>query len=147
MKGIAVAKKVDRFVLDCSVALAWCFHDEQDPYADAIAGRFPAIDVVVPSLWHLEIANVFVVGERRGRSTQADTLTWTGFLSSLPVTVDGETVARAWADTLSLARAHNLTAYDAAYLELALRLGLPLATLDSQLKSAAQAAGVPLYQP
>src|SRR5690348_14306127 len=136
-------KKVDRFVLDCSVALAWCFHDEQDPYADAIAARFPAADIVVPSLWHLEIANVFVVAERRGRSTQADTLTWTGFLSALPIAVDSETVARAWADTLSLARAHDLTAYDAAYLELTLRLGLPLATLDAQLKAAAQAVGAP----
>jgi predicted nucleic acid-binding protein len=142
-----VAKRVDRFVLDCSVALAWCFHDEQDPYADTIAARFPAVDIIVPSLWHLEIANVLVVAERRGRSAQSDTLTWTGFLSSLPITVDGETVARAWTDTLSLARAHDLTAYDAAYLELALRLGLPLATLDAQLKSAAQTVGVPLYQP
>jgi predicted nucleic acid-binding protein len=142
-----MAKTVDRFVLDCSVALAWCFHDEQDPYADAIAARFPAVDLIVPSLWHLEIANIFVVAERRGRATQADTQTWLGFLTSLAVTVDGETVTRAWADTLSLARAHNLTSYDAAYLELALRLGIPLATLDSQLKSAAQAVGVPLYRP
>jgi predicted nucleic acid-binding protein len=142
-----VARKVDRFVLDSSVALAWCFHDEQDPYADAIAARFPAVDIVVPSLWHLEIANVFVGAERHGRSTQSDTQNWTQFLSSLPIAVDPETVARAWTDTLSLARAHDLTSYDASYLELALRLGLPLASLDKQLKSAAQAAGVPLYQP
>jgi len=65
----------------------------------------------------------------------------------LPVTVDEETAARAWADTLNLARAHDLTAYDAAYLEPALRLGLPLATLDDKLKAACAAAGVPVFKP
>jgi predicted nucleic acid-binding protein len=136
----------DRLVLDSSIALAWCFADEKDPYADAIAASFPAVEATVPSLWPLEIANALVVGERRGHNTQADTTKWTGFLSPLPIAVDGETTARAWTDTVSLARSQNLSAYDAAYLELALRLGLPLATLDGKLKAAATAAGVPLYQ-
>src|SRR5262245_34463860 len=131
----------DRFVLDGSVALAWCFHDEADPYADAIAARFPNVEAVVPTIWHLEIANALLMGERRKRSMQADTANWTAFLNSLPIAVDDETTARAWADTLSLARAQDLSAYDAAYLELAMRRRLPLATIDDKLKAAAAAVG------
>jgi predicted nucleic acid-binding protein len=70
---------------------------------------------------------------------------WLGFLAALPITVDEETKAHAFADTTYLARSHNLSAYDAAYLELAMRRGVPLATLDEQLKDAARAVGVPLY--
>src|SRR6185437_1213302 len=97
-------------------------------------------------LWHLEVANVLLVGERRGRCSQADTTQWLSYLSGLPIVVDGATEARAWSDTVSLARQHGLTAYDAAYLELAMREGVSLATLDDPLRAAAQAAGVPIYQ-
>ncbi|MBX6314439.1 MAG: type II toxin-antitoxin system VapC family toxin [Isosphaeraceae bacterium] len=69
-----------QFVLDSSIALAWCFADENDACADAIAAQFPSIEAFVPSLWPLEIANVLLLGERRGRSTQADTAHWTSFL-------------------------------------------------------------------
>jgi predicted nucleic acid-binding protein len=137
----------DRFVLDGSVALAWLFHDEQDPYADAIVAKLPAVEMLVPRLWHLEVANVLLVGERRGRCTAADVTTWLGYLSALPVVVDAETEARAWADTVALARRNDLTEYDAAYLELALRTRLPLATLDRKLKSAAVAVGISLHGP
>jgi predicted nucleic acid-binding protein len=137
----------DRFVLDGSVTLAWLFHDEQDPYADAIIGKLPHLEMLVPRIWHLEVANVLLVGERRGRCSQADTTSWLGFLSALPILVDGSTEARAWSDTINLARQQSLTEYDAAYLELALREGLPLATLDSKLEAAATAVGVPRYQP
>jgi predicted nucleic acid-binding protein len=144
-----MAKKVktEGFVLDCSVAMAWCFHDEKNPYADAVATCLPDVEAFVPSLWPLEVANALLMGERRKRSTQADTGSWLAFLSSLPVSVDAETAARAWGDTLNLARPHNLSIYDAAYLELALRRGLALATLDGKLKAAATAVGVPLYIP
>lgn len=137
----------DRFVLDGSVALAWLFHDEQDPYADAIVAKLPSVEMLVPRLWHLEVANVLLVGERRGRCTAADVTTWLGYLSALPVVVDAETEARAWADTIALARRNDLTEYDAAYLELALRTRLPLATLDRKLKSAAVAIGISLHGP
>jgi predicted nucleic acid-binding protein len=137
----------DRFVLDGSVTLAWLFHDEADPYADAIVARLPALEMLVPRLWHLEIANVLLVGERRGRCSQADTTSWLSYLAALPIVVDGATEARAWAETLNLARQEGLTAYDAAYLELALREGVPLATLDAKLRTSAQALGVALYQP
>jgi predicted nucleic acid-binding protein len=144
-KGFAM-NATGRLVLDSSIALAWCFADEKNAYADAIAALFPSVEATVPGLWPLEIANILVVGERRGRNTQADTAQWTRFLGSLPIVVDDETTARAWSDTVNLARSHNLSAYDACYLELALRLGLPLATLDTKLKAAATTAGVAFYQ-
>src|SRR5262245_56531231 len=113
----------DRLVLDSSIALAWCFSDEKDSYADATARLLPKLEAVVPSLWFLEMANAFAVGERRSRCTQADTVHWTSFLASLPILIDDQTAGRAWSDTLNLARLQNLSAYDASYLELSLRLG------------------------
>jgi predicted nucleic acid-binding protein len=136
-----------RFVLDGSVALAWLFHDEHDPYADAIIAMLPNVEMIVPRLWHLEIANVLLVGERRGRCTAADTSRWLSYLSRLPIVADGETENQAWSATVGLARQHRLSAYDAAYLELAIRQGVSLATLDDSLQSAAQAAGVAIYRP
>lgn len=135
----------DRFVLDGSLALAWYFADEADPYADAVARGLVTREALVPSLWRLEIANALVVGERRKRSTQAQAAAFVARLEQLPIVIDGETDARAWGETLRLARAHILSAYDAAYLELAMRRGLPLASLDDQLKAAAAAVGVPPF--
>ena len=132
-------------VLDGSVALAWCFADEADSYADAIARRLSQLQVVVPVLWYIELANALLMGERRKRSLPADTAKWLAYLRALPVAVDDEAAAHAWSDILALARSHGLSAYDAVYLELALRRGLPLATLDRQLQKAAKVAGVPLY--
>jgi predicted nucleic acid-binding protein len=137
----------DRFVLDGSVTLAWLFQDEKDPYADAIIARLPHLEMVVPRLWRLEVANVLLVGERRRRCSQADTTQWLSYLAGLPITVDPGTESRAWSDTINLARQHQLSEYDAAYLELALREGIPLATLDARLQAAASAAGVARYQP
>jgi len=135
------------FVLDGSLALAWYFKDEADPYADAVAARFPSARALVPVNWPLEVANAVLMGERRQRGTQAQAAKWLGYLGSLPIAVDEETNERAWDELLSLGRAHRLSAYDAAYLELALRRGLPLATLDDKLKAAASAAGVPSFVP
>ena len=132
-------------VIDSSISIAWCFPDEQDEYSQIVLDALASEQAHVPDLWHHEVANTLIVGERRKRSTQANTVTWLGFLSSLPIAVDDETKAHAFGNALSLARDHNLSAYDAAYLELALRRGLPLATLDDKLKAAAQAGGVPLY--
>jgi predicted nucleic acid-binding protein len=132
-------------VIDSSVAIAWCFPDEQDTYSQSVLDALASEKAIVPNLWHLEVANTLVVGERRKRSTQADTVTWLGFLSSLPIEIDEHTKAHAFGDTVSLAREQGLSVYDAAYLELAMRRGLPLATLDDKLKSAAKATGVSLY--
>ncbi len=89
---------------------------------------------VVPGLWQLEVGNAWLVGERRKRCTEGDTARWIGFLKALPITVDDETGTHAWGEVLRLSRTHNLSTYDAAYLELAVRRGLPLATLDERLK-------------
>ena len=135
------------FVLDGSVALAWYFKDEADPYADAVAARLPSARAAVPQIWHLEVANALLMGERRQRSTEAQAARWLYYLRSLPITVDEETGSRAWDEVLRLARGHRLSAYDAAYLELAVRRSLPLATLDDKLKAAASALGVPTFVP
>lgn len=134
------------FVLDGSVTMVWGFEDEADEYAEAILERMPDLQAHVPSLWPLEVANALLVGERRRRITSAETARFLAILDAFPITVDDQTVAHAWADTMHLARAHNLSSYDAAYLELAIRLGLPLAALDGKLKTAAGAMGVPLFE-
>lgn len=139
--------KMEEFVLDGSVALAWYFKDEAHPYANAVAASFPSARAVVPVIWPLEIANAVLMGERRGRSTEAQAVRWLGYLRALPISVDDETIAHTWDDVLSLARPHRLSAYDATYLELALRRNLPLATLDKELKKAAAAIGIAEYKP
>jgi predicted nucleic acid-binding protein len=137
--------KPTAFILDGSVTLAWFFEDESDAYADAVQDSLTKAVAIVPALWHLEVANALLVGERRKRTTAAKVTHFLTLLSALPITVDDETAARAWSDTLALARAHSLSAYDAAYLELALRQGLPLATLDEPLREALRAVGGILY--
>lgn len=135
----------ERLVLDGSLTLAWYFSDEVDPYADAVAKGLASREALVPSLWRLEIANTLIIGERRKRSTEAQAAAFLARLEVLPIVIDDETDARAWSETIRLARTHTLSAYDAAYLELAMRRGLPLASLDDQLKAAAKAVGVPLF--
>jgi len=133
------------FVVDSSIAIAWCFPDEQDAYSQSVLDALATEPAVVPHLWHLEVANTLLVGERRKRSTQANTIQWMSFLSSLPITVDEHTNTHAFGAITTLGRSQNLSAYDAAYLELAMRRGLRLATLDDTLKAAAKAVGVILY--
>ena len=140
-------RKPEGFILDASVALAWCFSDEADPYADAVARKLPHVGAVVPVIWHLEVANALVVGERQGRCDQADTSSWTTYLSALPITVEDQHGPRVFRDVMALARARNLSVYDASYLELARRRDLPLATLDGRLKDAAAAVGVEPFDP
>lgn len=133
------------FVLDNSVVMAWSFEDEANPYADTVLDAFQASRAIVPTLWPLEVANALLVGERRKRITQADSLRWVQILGALPIAIDDATNRHVWTLTLSLARDQVISAYDAAYLELAVRLNLPLATLDKKLKDAATAVGVSLF--
>jgi predicted nucleic acid-binding protein len=144
-KGRATKPRIG-FVLDNSIVMAWSFEDESDEYADAVLDRLANASAVVPALWPLEVANALLMGERRKRSTQAETIKWIGILASLPIVIDSETNTHAWRDTLSLARGLNLTAYDAAYLELAIRRNLPLATIDRKLRIAAEAVGIALLK-
>lgn len=135
------------FVLDCSLAVAWFFEDGTNGYAQAVEDSLPTAAAIVPTLWPLEVANALLMGERRKRATEAKVTTFLNLLTALPITMDEETASRAWQHSLLLARSHRLSVYDATYLELSLRHGLPLATLDDNLAAAATAAGVPAYQP
>jgi predicted nucleic acid-binding protein len=131
------------FVLDSSVTLSWYFDDELTPATDALLDQLNNSGrAVVAGHWALEICNTLVMAERRKRSTVADSSHFLDILAALPIETDQETAAKATTVTLSLARTHGLTIYDSAYLELAMRNGLPLATLDKQLREAAKKIGV-----
>ena len=132
------------FVLDNSVALAWCFEDEQTPAIIAILDRLTEAGAVVPQLWPIEAVNGLLTAERRGRITGAERQRLANFMRALPISVDEQTASQAWTATAHFAEQHQLTAYDATYLELAVRLGLPLATNDKALIAAAKAVGVTL---
>ncbi|MBM9595089.1 type II toxin-antitoxin system VapC family toxin [Roseitranquillus sediminis] len=131
-------------VLDGSAALAWCFADETTPAVDAVMDQVAEAGAVVPAIWRLEVANGPQAGLRRSRLDAERRDAMLAALADLPIGADPETDRHAWTATLRLADRHALTLYDASYLELALRLGLPMATLDKALRSAADTAGVPL---
>ncbi|MFM6127779.1 MAG: type II toxin-antitoxin system VapC family toxin [Sphaerospermopsis kisseleviana] len=130
------------YVLDVSLSCAWGFADEASEEAWAVLERLEAGRAHVPALWLWETANVLVQAERRGRITPAAIRSFLGLLEALPISIDPPSIGTAWHDCLALARSHRLTAYDAAYLELALRRGLPLATRDKALQEAARREGV-----
>lgn len=130
------------FVVDASMALAWHFEDEAGPGPSAIFLRAVDESLVVPSHWFKEIANAALMGERRGRATPAQTASFAKRLGELDVIIDDDGAADVFERILPLARAHRLTVYDTLYLELAERLGLPLATLDEELVTAAAKIGV-----
>ena len=129
-------------VIDSSAALSWCFEDEASPESDASLEQVRDQGAVVPGLWHLEVANVLLQAERRGRITTGDVTMRLELIAELPIATDNETTARAWREILALARAEGLTTYDATYLELAIRRGFPLMTRDAALIAAAGRSGV-----
>ena len=129
------------FVLDASVCLAWCFEDESSSYADGILERLRSGEAFVAPIWGFEIANGLVVAERRGRIGPGDAGGLIEAILSLPIAVDPMSRRQSMAGTHRLARKHGLSAYDAAYLEVATRQGLPLATLDARLAHAAEEEG------
>ncbi len=132
------------FVLDNSVALAWCFEDEQTPAISALLDRLVETGASAPMLWPLEALNGLLVAERRRRIDATARAAYAAFLSELPVRIDSQTVDQVWGATAVLAAQFGLTVYDAAYLELAQRRQLPLATLDKQLRVAAGAISIRL---
>ncbi len=127
------------FVLDASVTACWAFDDEDHPLAALAIERMRTDEAHVPALWWFEVRNILIVNERRGRLTVDHTATFLRALSRLGIAVDTSPDEAA---ILALARRHRLTVYDAAYLELARREALPLATLDSALAAAARAEGL-----
>ena len=132
------------FVIDASVALAWCFDDEATEATRALLDRFEDEHAEVPSLWHLELANALAVGERNKRITPARTSQFIALIGELPIVIDEQTPNVALSTVLDLARSEQLSAYDASYLELAMRRGVPLATKDDDLVRAARRVGVTL---
>jgi predicted nucleic acid-binding protein len=133
---------LSELVVDASVALAWCFPDEASAYADRVLVALKGQTLVVPAVWGLEVANGLVVGERRKRLKQPEILRFVALLEGLAILQDGAEVTEALHNVLPLARHYGLSAYDAAYLELAIRYGAPLATLDGDLRKAARRAGI-----
>jgi len=135
---------MERFVLDNSIVMAWCFEDESNALADTVLEQMETKLAIVPAIWPLEVGNVLLVAERRGRLSEADSARFLTMLSSLPIQSEIETRQRAMSDILFLAREHKLSSYDASYLDLAMREGVPLATLDKGLKRAATQCQVSL---
>lgn len=130
-------------VLDASVVMAWTIPDEaQVGRAKAVMQQVTGDGAVVPGLWRLEVGNALLMAERRGRLHAPQLADALRFLEALPIETDPETGLHAWTASAILARRHRLSLYDACYLELALRLGLPLASFDTALLVAAGAEGV-----
>jgi predicted nucleic acid-binding protein len=130
------------FVVDCSIAMAWLFHDEATPKTTALLNRLAIETALVPAWWFIEITNVLAMAERKGRITPTHSDAFIADLSKLGLERDDEAPNRAFTTLLPLCRAHRLTSYDAIYLELAIRHRLPLATLDDDLRRTAKKLGV-----
>lgn len=134
-----------QFVPDASLTLAWCFEDETTASTDALLTRLKAGDeATVPTHWPLEVSNALLAAIRRNRITWGKAFRFFDDLRSLPIRIDLDSTRTAFRDIFVLAEEHTLTIYDAAYLELAIRKRLPLATLDKDLQRAARSAAVPL---
>ncbi len=134
------------FVLDASVALAWYFEDEPSEYASRVLNRIKEDPAIAPSIWPLEMANALAVARRTGRIADAQIRRTVSGIERLGIAVLEITVTVALGPLLERAVATGLTAYDAAYLELALREGVPLATLDRRFAAAAKRLGVDLLE-
>lgn len=134
------------FVLDTSVAMAWCFEDETNPYADAVLDSLIDNAALAPSIWPLEVGNVLLVAERRKRMSQSESMRFLELLSSLPIKIESFSEQRMFEAVLNLARKQRLSSYDATYLDLAMQTGLKLATLDQSLRKAADRCGMAIYR-
>jgi predicted nucleic acid-binding protein len=134
---------VSRFVLDASVVLTWCFPDENTDLAERVADQFKQGDTAMaPSFWPQEVLNALLAGEKRKRISREMIRSFLDDLAALPVTLEQMPPGIVFDRIQTLSRQHGLTAYDAAYLDLALENGLPLATLDEALARACRNAGV-----
>jgi predicted nucleic acid-binding protein len=130
------------FIIDCSITMTWCFGDEATPASSAILDRLEREAVLVPAHWYLEVTNVLAMAEKRKRISAAKSQEFLALLTTLEIDVDEEPARHAFLKLLPLCRTHRLTSYDAAYLELAIRRQLPLASLDDELCASARMLGV-----
>lgn len=136
-----------RFVVDNSVVMAWCFEDEESDFAEKVLDSLEEGQALVPAIWPLEIGNVLLVAERKKRLSQADRVRFLTLVNGLPISVEQESPERMLKEILALARDLRLSTYDASYLDLAMRTGLPIATQDASLLKAAKKCRIPLFDP
>jgi len=132
-------------VIDASVSGSWCFPDEASPLSEAVLESVARSGAVVPTLWMYEMASILAIGERRGRIEAKAAVVIREALADLPIQPDQTRTLRTISHLVNLAQEHDLTPYDASYLELAMRSGSALATSDAALKRAGERAGVPLF--
>ncbi|MBU2645668.1 type II toxin-antitoxin system VapC family toxin [bacterium] len=133
------------FVVDNSIVMSWCFKNEASSYADEVLDSMERKTAVVPAIWPLELGNVLLVAERKKRLTVGDSSRFLALLSELPIVIEQETPERMLKEVFSLARNTNLSSYDASYLDLAIRRGLSISTLDKNLIRAAKKIKVPIF--
>ncbi len=135
-------------VLDASITAAWCFEDQSTAYAEAVLqAMIEGAEAVVPVVWKLEVANALVVAERRKKIATERSARFISDLEQFTITVDLDGVGHVFGAVLDHARLYQRSAYDASYIELAHRRGLPLATKDEPLRKAAAALGIPAFLP
>jgi predicted nucleic acid-binding protein len=132
------------YVLDASITLSWCFSDEATPETITLLEQLESETAFVPERWSLEVGNILISAERRKRISYANITEFISLLQNLNIKTDYETSSRGFREIISLSHSEKLTTYDAAYLELAMRLGLPLATKDVQLAKVAKKMGIKL---
>jgi predicted nucleic acid-binding protein len=135
------------FVADASATLPWCFAEEATTATEALLDRLRTGETaVVPAHWPTEVVNGLIMAVRRSRIDLERITRFARDLAALPIRIEPAHSPAIWSALIRVADEHHLTAYDAAYLELAQRTGLPLATLDDDLRKAALAAGVTLVE-
>ena len=127
--------------------MSWCFEDESDSYSEAVLDSLADGEAFVPGIWPLEVGNVLLVAERKKLLSEASAVRFLELISSLPLAVEQETPDRMLREIVSLAREQGLSTYDASYLDLAMRMDLPMATLDASMRKAARRLKIPRYEP
>jgi predicted nucleic acid-binding protein len=131
-------------VLDASITMAWCFEDEATPAAEEVLDQVVETNAIVPAIWRFEVGNALQMAIRRKRINEIFRDDALAKLLAMPISIDPETDAHAWSTALRLSERFGLTLYDAAYVELAQRRSLPLATLDQEMRAAASALNIEL---
>lgn len=130
------------FILDCSMTMSWCFSDEATPESMKVQDQLVSESAIVPAHWFLEVSNVLAMAEKRKRITMADADQFLGQIATLDIQVDSYVASKHCFELISLCRTYGLTAYDAAYLDLAIRLQIPIASHDSALRKAVASLGM-----
>lgn len=136
----------EKFVIDASVVMSWCFEDEVSRYGERVLDRLVDSIAVVPQMWPLEVTNALLVAERRGRLSRADSVRFMTVLRTLPIFVEKQERETVFGSVFALAADVGLTSYDASYLQLAMRDGLAIATLDAAMRKAARKVEVPVLK-